>query len=35
MAGGIMVIASIILLQFKVEHDDKSPSLIRAKNRDL
>ncbi len=32
MAGGIMVIASIILLQFKVEYDDKSPSLIRAKN---
>ena len=31
-AGGIMVIASIILLQFRVESDDKSPSLIRAKN---
>jgi drug/metabolite transporter (DMT)-like permease len=31
-AGGIMVIASIILLQFKVESDDKRPDLIRAKN---
>jgi drug/metabolite transporter (DMT)-like permease len=30
-AGGIMVIASIILLQFRVESDDKRPDLIRAK----
>ncbi len=34
MAGGIMVIASIVLLQFKMEYDDKSPSIIRAKNRE-
>lgn len=34
MAGGIMVIASIILLQFKTEYDDKAPGLIRAKNRE-
>ncbi len=32
--GGVMVIASIILLQFKVESDDKRPDLIRAKNLD-
>jgi drug/metabolite transporter (DMT)-like permease len=31
-AGGIMVIASIILLKFRVESDDKRPDLIRAKN---
>jgi drug/metabolite transporter, DME family len=30
-AGGIMVIASIILLQFRVDSDDKRPDLIRAK----
>ena len=34
MAGGIMVIASIILLQFKVEYDDKTPDLVRAQNRE-
>jgi len=34
MAGGIMVIASIILLQFKVEYDDKTPELVRAQNRE-
>lgn len=35
MAGGILVIASIIMLQFKMEHDDKSPGLIRAKIREI
>ena len=34
MAGGIMVIASIILLQFKVEYDDKTPDLVRTQNRE-
>jgi drug/metabolite transporter (DMT)-like permease len=29
-AGGIIVIASIILLQLKQEQDDKAPSIIRA-----
>ncbi|MBU1182903.1 MAG: EamA family transporter [Pseudomonadota bacterium] len=32
MAGGIMVIAAIILLQFKVEYDDKTPDLVRTQN---
>jgi drug/metabolite transporter (DMT)-like permease len=31
-AGGVMVIASIILLQFKAESDDKRPDLIRAQS---
>ncbi len=34
MAGGIMVIASIILLQFKVEYDDKTPDLVRTQSRE-
>jgi drug/metabolite transporter, DME family len=34
MAGGIMVIASIILLQFKVGYDEKTPDLVRAQNRE-
>ena len=29
--GGVIVIASIILLQLNQEHDDKAPSVIRAK----
>lgn len=32
MAGGIIVIAAIILLQFKVEYDDKTPDLVRTQN---
>jgi drug/metabolite transporter (DMT)-like permease len=31
-AGGILVLAAIILLQLKQEHDEKAPALIRAKN---
>lgn len=33
--GGVLVIASIILLQLKQEHDDKAPVLIRERNRKL
>jgi drug/metabolite transporter, DME family len=33
MAGGALVIAAIILLQLKQEHDEKAPAVIRAKNR--
>jgi drug/metabolite transporter (DMT)-like permease len=29
--GGVMVIASVIMLQFRVESDDKRPDLIRTK----
>ena len=32
-AGGVIVIASIILLQLNQEQDDKAPSIIRAKSR--
>jgi drug/metabolite transporter (DMT)-like permease len=32
-AGGIIVIASIILLQLNQEQDDKAPSVIRAKSQ--
>jgi drug/metabolite transporter (DMT)-like permease len=32
-AGGILVIASIVLLQLKQEFDDKAPEVIRARNR--
>jgi len=28
--GGALVIAAVILLQLKQEHDDKAPGLIRA-----
>jgi len=31
-AGGVIVIASIILLQLNQEQDDKAPSIIRAQN---
>jgi len=31
--GGIIIIASIILLQLNQEQDDKAPNLIRAQNR--
>ncbi len=31
--GGVIVIASIILLQLKQEQDDKAPSIIRAKSQ--
>lgn len=33
MAGGALVIAAIVLLQLKQEHDEKVPALIRAKNQ--
>jgi drug/metabolite transporter (DMT)-like permease len=33
MAGGALVIAAIVLLQLKQEHDEKTPALIRAKNQ--
>jgi drug/metabolite transporter (DMT)-like permease len=33
MAGGALVIAAIVLLQLKQEHDEKAPALIRAKNQ--
>jgi drug/metabolite transporter (DMT)-like permease len=32
-AGGALVIAAIVLLQLKQEHDEKAPALIRAKNQ--
>lgn len=32
-AGGVLVIASIILLQIRREYDDKAPALIRARSR--
>ena len=32
--GGILVIASVILLQIKQEYDDQAPALIRAKIQD-
>jgi hypothetical protein len=32
-AGGIIVIGSIILLQLNQEQDDKAPSVIRAKRQ--
>ena len=31
--GGVLVIASIIILQVKQEHDDKAPALIRSQNK--
>jgi drug/metabolite transporter (DMT)-like permease len=31
-AGGVIVIASIILLQLNQEQDDKAPGIIRAKS---
>jgi len=31
--GGVLVIASIIILQIKQEYDEKAPALIRSKNR--
>jgi drug/metabolite transporter (DMT)-like permease len=31
-AGGMLVIAAIILLQLKQEHDEKAPAVIRARN---
>ena len=33
MAGGALVIAAIVLLQLKQEHDEKAPALIRAKKQ--
>jgi drug/metabolite transporter (DMT)-like permease len=33
-AGGLMVIASVILLQLKQESDEKAPALLRARLRD-
>jgi len=32
--GGVLVIASIIILQIKQEYDEKAPALIRS-HRDL
>jgi drug/metabolite transporter (DMT)-like permease len=32
-AGGILVIASIVLLQFKAQYDEKIPDLIRTKKK--
>lgn len=32
-AGGILVLASIVLMQFKVQYDDKIPDLIRTKKK--
>jgi len=32
-SGGLLVIASIVLLQLKQEFDDKAPGVIRARNR--
>jgi len=32
-AGGILVIASILLLQFKAQYDNNTPDLIRAKKK--
>jgi len=32
-SGGLLVIASIVLLQLKQEFDDKTPEVIRARNR--
>jgi drug/metabolite transporter (DMT)-like permease len=32
--GGCLVIASIILLQLKQEHDDKAPALMRARRQE-
>ena len=34
-AGGVLVIASIILLQLKQEHDEKAPVLMRERSRKL
>jgi drug/metabolite transporter (DMT)-like permease len=31
--GGVLVIASIIILQVKQEHDEKAPALIRSQNK--
>jgi len=31
--GGVLVIASVILLQLKQEQDDKAPSVIRAQQK--
>ena len=33
--GGLLVIASIILLQLKQEHDEKAPVLMRERNRNV
>lgn len=32
--GGLLVIASIIILQFKQEHDEKAPALMRARSQE-
>jgi drug/metabolite transporter (DMT)-like permease len=32
-SGGLLVIAAIILLQLKQEHDEKAPAVIRARHR--
>jgi drug/metabolite transporter (DMT)-like permease len=31
LAGGVLVIAAVVLLQIKQEHDDKAPALMRAR----
>lgn len=33
MAGGLLVIGAIVILQLKQEYDDQSPAMIRAKSR--